>query len=71
MDHCGHAAGLYLGGRLVVGAGSCWPHDLRFLVCFSSFLSVLEVGGGVDSNEVASGEMVSLKSKDSGVMVVL
>lgn len=28
--------GIYLGGRLVFGSGSCWPHDLRFLTTFFS-----------------------------------
>lgn len=35
---------MYLGGRLVLGSGSCWPQDLRFLTGFFS-------GAGVPSTE--------------------
>lgn len=58
----------YLGGKLVLGIGSSWPHDFLFLTgFFSSGLLSSDLACGA-SREVAEGEMVSGSTSDAGVL---
>lgn len=49
----------YLGGRLVFGVGSSWPHDFLFFVGFFSSVSPLTLGSGDGMKVVSASETVA------------
>ena len=49
----------YLGGRLVFGIGSSWPHDFLFLVGFFSSVSPITLGSGDGMKVVSANETVA------------
>jgi len=53
---------MYLGGRLVLGSGSCCPHDFLFLTGFFSGAGVPDILPPIEPPNMLS------SSKDWGVM---
>jgi hypothetical protein len=58
---------MYLGGRLVLGSGSCWPQDFLF---FTGFFSGAGAGAGVPAKLLPAMEPPNMlsSSKERGVM---
>lgn len=57
---------MYLGGRFVLGSGSCWPHDFLFLTGFFSGAGVPEMLPFIDPPNMLSSSLY-----DCGVMAWL
>jgi len=63
----------FRGGKAVLGSGSTWPHDFRFLTGFGSVANGAGVDEGSDEqgNEACAGEGDSKGTWRSSILIVV